>query len=181
MKFLPALLAAATAIVSTPANAAYITRTYDFSASFDLSAPSRTISGSFTMEFDPMARENAWVKAFSSKQLNGYQFDAASFNNGNVSFGNCNRTGCTAGSSTNTFFASFKVDADGNVLSVRNSDFVYGKALTCCVTWQSTSFVVNRVGGTIPAVPEPATWATMMLGFGVIGYALRRRTVLRFV
>jgi hypothetical protein len=25
------------------------------------------------------------------------------------------------------------------------------------------------------AVPEPATWATMMLGFGAIGYGLRRR------
>lgn len=32
-----------------------------------------------------------------------------------------------------------------------------------------------------PPVPEPATWAMMMLGFGAIGYAMRRRTVLRFV
>lgn len=31
------------------------------------------------------------------------------------------------------------------------------------------------------AVPEPGTWLTMLLGFGVIGVALRRRTVLRFV
>ncbi len=29
------------------------------------------------------------------------------------------------------------------------------------------------------AVPEPATWATMMLGFGMIGLALRRRPVRR--
>lgn len=28
-----------------------------------------------------------------------------------------------------------------------------------------------------PAVPEPATWGMMLLGFGVVGYALRRRTV----
>ncbi len=181
MKFLPALLAAATAVVSTPASAAYITRSYDFTATFGALSPNKVISGSFTMEFDPMARENAAVRAFSSKQLDGYQFGGASFDNGNVSFGNCDRTGCRAGSSTNTFFASFKVDAEGNVVSVRDTDFVYGKALTCCMTWQSTSFVVNRVGGSAPAVPEPATWATMMLGFGVIGYALRRRTVLRFV
>lgn len=26
-----------------------------------------------------------------------------------------------------------------------------------------------------PAVPEPATWATFLLGFGLMGYALRRR------
>lgn len=28
-----------------------------------------------------------------------------------------------------------------------------------------------------PAVPEPASWALMILGFGVVGYALRRRHV----
>lgn len=31
------------------------------------------------------------------------------------------------------------------------------------------------------AVPEPGTWVMMMLGFGAIGYAMRRKTVLRFV
>jgi hypothetical protein len=30
-------------------------------------------------------------------------------------------------------------------------------------------------------LPEPATWATMIVGFAVIGLALRRKTVLRFV
>jgi hypothetical protein len=32
-----------------------------------------------------------------------------------------------------------------------------------------------------PAVPEPATWAMMMLGFGMVGYSLRRKTAMRFV
>lgn len=31
------------------------------------------------------------------------------------------------------------------------------------------------------AVPEPASWAMMILGFSVIGYAMRRKTVLRYV
>ena len=37
-------------------------------------------------------------------------------------------------------------------------------------------------GAAIPAVPEPATWALMLLGFGVVGSALRRRrrTQVRF-
>ena len=30
------------------------------------------------------------------------------------------------------------------------------------------------------AVPEPATWAMMILGFGVVGYAMRRRPNLRY-
>ncbi|RYD25932.1 MAG: PEP-CTERM sorting domain-containing protein [Lysobacteraceae bacterium] len=31
-----------------------------------------------------------------------------------------------------------------------------------------------------PAVPEPGTWALMILGFGVVGYAMRRRPSVRF-
>lgn len=31
------------------------------------------------------------------------------------------------------------------------------------------------------AVPEPSAWAMMMLGFGMVGYSLRRKTALRFV
>ncbi len=48
----------------------------------------------------------------------------------------------------------------------------------------TTGYNVQARGGTITslsasnvtaAVPEPATWAMMMLGFGGVGYALRRR------
>ena len=31
---------------------------------------------------------------------------------------------------------------------------------------------VNVLG---PAVPEPSTWSLMLSGFGLLGYALRRR------
>lgn len=37
-----------------------------------------------------------------------------------------------------------------------------------------TGLTAGLVGGT-PAVPEPATWAMMILGFGITGAALRRR------
>lgn len=40
----------------------------------------------------------------------------------------------------------------------------------------ASSFSIVTVTPT-PAVPEPATWAMMMLGFGVVGYSLRRRSV----
>ena len=35
------------------------------------------------------------------------------------------------------------------------------------------------VAAATPAVPEPATWAMMMLGFGGVGYAMRRRPAQR--
>jgi hypothetical protein len=36
-----------------------------------------------------------------------------------------------------------------------------------------TSFA--QLGAGAPAVPEPATWAMMLLGFGAVGYSMRRR------
>ena len=36
------------------------------------------------------------------------------------------------------------------------------------------------VGSVSPVVPEPATWAMMIAGFGLIGAAMRRRTSVRF-
>ena len=38
-----------------------------------------------------------------------------------------------------------------------------------------TGLVTARATAATAAVPEPGTWATMMLGFGAIGFALRRR------
>jgi hypothetical protein len=32
-------------------------------------------------------------------------------------------------------------------------------------------------GGLVHGVPEPATWALMVLGFGFAGYVLRRRRI----
>lgn len=40
------------------------------------------------------------------------------------------------------------------------------------------AFQFSYVGN---AVPEPSTWALMIMGFGLVGYSLRRKTALRFV
>lgn len=41
------------------------------------------------------------------------------------------------------------------------------------------NFITNGVGSVNSGVPEPATWAMMMLGFGAIGFAMRRQTKVR--
>ena len=45
------------------------------------------------------------------------------------------------------------------------------------VRFQNTSPVGSDVGqpSTVPGVPEPGTWAMMLLGFGAVGFAMRRR------
>jgi len=54
---------------------------------------------------------------------------------------------------------------------IRSGDFLYGntsKTPGFNVTW-------NLSGGRITAVPEAATWAMMIAGFGLVGAAARRR------
>ena len=42
----------------------------------------------------------------------------------------------------------------------------------------ANSFEVDNAAGTLAAVPEPATWALMIMGFGSVGFAIRRRASL---
>jgi hypothetical protein len=37
------------------------------------------------------------------------------------------------------------------------------------------SFVFNSAGALVSDVPEPSTWMSMLLGFGLAGFALRRK------
>jgi hypothetical protein len=39
------------------------------------------------------------------------------------------------------------------------------------------SFQQLRLAGVNSAVPEPATWAMMLIGFGAVGYSMRRRKI----
>jgi hypothetical protein len=43
------------------------------------------------------------------------------------------------------------------------------------LAFNSTSNATLYKTGTPPVVPEPATWAMMLAGFGTVGYAMRRR------
>jgi hypothetical protein len=37
------------------------------------------------------------------------------------------------------------------------------------------AFQQLRLGGVTSAVPEPTTWAMMLIGFGAVGFAMRKR------
>ena len=70
------------------------------------------------------------------------------------------------------------VDIDELQLFLPTSQTVFDD--TFLPTFQKFSSAVGRirVGSAVPvvsAVPEPATWITLMLGFGLVGASLRRR------
>jgi hypothetical protein len=43
------------------------------------------------------------------------------------------------------------------------------------VRYQAVNGSGSAVGDPVPAVPEPATWGMMLLGFGAIGASMRRK------
>jgi len=67
----------------------------------------------------------------------------------------------------------------GNVTAFYKFDAGSGTSLIPFATQGSSGFVLYQTGTTPPAVPEPATWAMMIGGFGLIGIALRRRRRVR--
>lgn len=73
-----------------------------------------------------------------------------------IHFGN----GSTVGNSTGFFRFDFGSYVSGITLNI--------PAVSDVVLYKTTNVPTT-------AVPEPATWATMLLGFGAIGFAARRR------
>ena len=69
-----------------------------------------------------------------------------------------------------------------NVLSFQGTGTFSGTLGGDTITPTLGTFVFSTQGGTVTtfsatagAVPEPGTWALMLLGFGAVGFAMRRR------
>jgi hypothetical protein len=75
----------------------------------------------------------------------------------------------TAGSGAGGIQADF--DNTAHLITTTGGAFT----LTVNDTAVSTNGTNTPITGFIQAVPEPATWAMMLLGFGGIGFAMRRR------
>jgi hypothetical protein len=80
-------------------------------------------------------------------------------------------TGITSVGRAEADFLTFR--ATGNI-RYGNFDITPGTFLFSAQGGQATSFSGTLTAGS--AVPEPATWAVMMLGFGGLGMTMRRRT-----
>ena len=74
-----------------------------------------------------------------------------------------------------TAFLGHKNVGAGEVFGINLHLITSDTAFQVADTPWATQIVVNAIGGTGGAVPEPASWALMIGGFGMAGAALRRR------
>ncbi len=66
--------------------------------------------------------------------------------------------------------------------SYYHGDWCNGQGSACGfgeVPWNGPSFNETLVVRALGAVPEPATWGLMILGFGAVGAAMRRKSAVR--
>jgi hypothetical protein len=72
-------------------------------------------------------------------------------------------------------FVDIQAQADSYLAAVLNGPLGNVNTLGALVAFDNQSQVFLLGGGAGGGVPEPATWAMMIAGFGMIGAALRRR------
>lgn len=163
MKALSAIALMAGTLASTPSDAA----TYTFVGT--TSNPLKTFTGSFDLAgAGPVYSLTAFNGVFD-----GYSYTLANVGIANFGDGRINIGGLESGTNgvvgnTNDFFTNYFVPSTGTV----TSPFGYISS-TNGFGGGSISFAITQAAG---AVPEPATWAMMLLGMGAVGFAMRRRS-----
>lgn len=157
--------AAIAALTAVPASAAQFV--FDFSTSTALFGGSVSGNGVFTTSDTPMTinGQTAFLVTGISGTFNGSAITTPTL----ATFGNYFTTGPTfvdgSGIRFNTTTTSnISLFYDANQQSYRVNAINLGR-----------SSLVNATSARVAAVPEPATWGMMLIGFGVIGAAMRRR------
>lgn len=187
---------AAAMLAAAPAAAVVITRDYVLTANFiQATAPVKLLTLGFTLTFDPelsypvdtpvlnytsssaLPQFNQLPIVFKSTYYPGF-WNAMQIGGG--AFGSDYLEGA------DDFFISLSLDAQGAQVPGRDVNIEYNGVAGVRFTYNTrlTALVVSTpgAGGTNPppvvgvgGVPEPATWAMMLIGFGAVGVATRQR------
>ena len=171
-KYLLLTLGAVSALaISGPANAAHVV--VDGTTLESVSAPNEG------PDFTTIAfNDNNLVENFSetltfTSMLDGLYFLVVNSSAPNVDFTNIFISGISG------TFNLTKVDDDGFSESWRRSNLLLGAGqYTLTMNGATAGAGAGALAGNVTigqAVPEPGTWAMMLLGFGAIGFAMRRR------
>jgi hypothetical protein len=101
------------------------------------------------------------------------------FNNGNGVY--FSRSTAIGGADLFDFYLASTVDLDSNFGPINGfgvfalNQFQDVQTNVGALSFNSSSDVVFSNSGGAPGVPEPASWALMIAGFGLVGAAMRRR------
>lgn len=177
----------ASALAAVPAAAVVVTQRYLVSATFiQQTAPVKSLMLGFTLTFDPLA-------SITDTAVSGYTTSstAAQFNNLPIVFKTQYYEGfgtyATIGGApfgtqylegADDFFVEFVVDAQGTPLPLArtpNVEYSFQGFRATYNTRLVTVVLDNPVTPGPGGVPEPATWAMLLIGFGAIGSATRLR------
>jgi opacity protein-like surface antigen len=180
MKKLYAIAASALALAATTAPASAAQYLFSFTPSSPIFGPQVSGNGIFTTSDTAMIVGGQ--TAFSILSVSGTVNGSAI----NASFGN----GFSAGGTYGNYFTTGPGFLDGS-----GTRFFNAAGLDVRFFQQSSNglYRVNTFGqfgssnfvtassSLVQAVPEPSTWLMMIAGFGLIGFAMRRRTKTRMV
>jgi hypothetical protein len=173
---------------ATPASAVIISTSYEFSATFVTPAgqvplPFSSISGTFTLAYDNANSNNSTNITLAALNLsfNGIQFDTS--NSGKqFLFPATNPKTLQIGGSLNGFGGLAQNTNDFRLTYTYLPDYTDISPLTgafpnkeLVVTVQGRSGIRTASNLKVTAIPEPAAWALMVTGFGLVGAAFRHR------
>jgi len=161
-----------------------VTRTYQFSASsfaplFDPTSaiPYSTVTGEFTLTFDPLVSKAEGLDGIHLNNLSipsgsppSFRYDYIdSLDIGSVQIGGSVQGINVVDTFWDDFYLSFQWTGSG---SPQFGGFLY----TLGSVIQNEAFVAGSGSVTeVANVPEPASWALMIGGFGLVGCAARQR------
>lgn len=195
-----ALMLGSTAL-PTAAEAAPVIKTYNFTLSDfvdvvgNTAAPITSLTGSFTINFDPALSYNSQTAGITINSLSTNVFGSPisfSAGPGTPYFMSIGGTATGAGlitSGLQDFVLQLRFpnasSLDSPELPVCGDGFSCGSASGTVLASGYTLAGVSggwlaRTGSvvSVTAVPEPASWAMMIAGFGLAGAAMRRRRTL---
>ena len=140
--------------------------------------PVESVTGSFGINWNPTTR--AFSLASLTLEIAGARYDVTNSNIQLVNTSNSrlpnfliggNANGSSMGGGTNDFMLAY-ISATRSIM-----DFSYTTAGTrgSYITTSVQMLPFGPITSGPAAVPEPATWAMMIGGFGLVGGAMRRR------
>jgi hypothetical protein len=166
MKMTMKALSAAALMAGTLATAPSDAATYTFVGT--TSNPLKTFVGSFDLAG---SAADYSLTSFSGT-FDGFSYTLANTGLSNLGDGRINIGGIQGGTIgvsgiSNDFFTNYFVPSAGTVIAP------FGFITSTNNFNSNISFAITQATG---AVPEPATWAMMILGMGAVGFAMRRKS-----